>query len=106
MEQLKIIFEIVATGFITTLVAYAKYLPFNAVAIAERINIVGNVAYKHLSFISLFFGICITLLGLLAQLPIKEVIANALSFSMFALIFLLFSYSFIPPKKILNLFSK
>lgn len=107
MEQYVIIYGIVATGCITSLVQYVTYqskqeLEKNMI----KIDMMGSTACKSLSAACVIFAFIALVFGLTGDLAKTEVINYLVSFLMYALIFLVFSYSFSPPKIVSKLFSK
>lgn len=102
MEQLKIVFEIAAKGFLTTLVIYLGNASFQQLRNDyEDGNKLANIITRFLSGLCLSFAIGFTIIGLIGDVPKANTIFSVVSFLVYAFVFLMFSYSFIPPKKIM-----
>lgn len=107
MEQYVIIYGIVATGFITALVQYATHQPkHEREKDMTKIEKIGNTSCKSLSAACVIFTFMAIILGLTGNLEKAQTINYVASFLIYALIFLVFSYSFSPPKIMSKLFSK
>jgi hypothetical protein len=107
MEQYKIIYEIVATGFISALVYYFVYQPkYEREKDMKSIEIIGNTAYKSLFAASIILAFITLIFGLTGYLEKMETINAVATLLIESLIFLVFSFSFSPPKIMNKLFSK
>jgi hypothetical protein len=106
MEQYVIIYGIVATGCISSLVQYFTYQSKQELEKDMlKIDTICSTACKSLSAACVIFAFIAVVFGLTGDLAKTEVINYVVSFFMYALIFLVFNYSFMPPNK-LSLFCK
>ena len=107
MEQYVIIFGIVATGCVTTFVQYATNQPKHKrekdLAKFEKI---GNTLCKSLAASCVIYAFIALMFGLTGYFEKVDVINYVASFLVYALIFLVFSFSFSPPKIMSRLFTK
>ena len=107
MEQYKIIYEIVATGFISALVYYFVCQPkYEKEKDMKSIEIICNKAYKSLFATCIILAFITLIFGLIGYLEKTETINAIATFLVESLIFLVFSFSFSPPKKSSKLFYK
>lgn len=107
MEQYEIIYGIVATGCITALVQYLAYQSkYELEKDMKTIDRVGNTSCKSLFATCIILASITLIFGLTGYLEKMETINAVATFLINALLFLVFSYSFSPPKITCKLFSK
>lgn len=107
MEQYEIIYGVVATGCITALVQYLSYQSkYELEKDMKTIDKIGNTSSKSLSAACVIFALIPLILGLTGNLEKAQVMTYVVSFLIYALIFLVFSFSFSRPKITSKLFSK
>jgi hypothetical protein len=109
MEQIKIIFEAAVNGFLLTFVAYCCFLSKTELIklmkwLMERISIFGNIVYKSFAAACVIMSGILILFGIGGYITYSETKNFVASFLVLGLILLIFSYSFVLPKK--NLFIK
>ena len=102
MEQIKIIFAVVATGFINDFIKCCYNLSKSEIErIMKRINIIGSTVYKISSAMCVIMSGISILFGISGCITYSETKNSVASFLVLGLILLIFSYSFVPPKKFL-----
>lgn len=102
MEQIKIIFEAAVNGFLLTFVAYCCFVSkTELIKLMERISIFGNIAYKSFAAACVILSGISILFGISGYITYSETKNSVASFLVLGLILLIFSYSFVPPKKFL-----
>lgn len=101
MEQLKIILEIIVKEFINIFIKYITTTPKQQLKNDyEQGNRIGNTITKFLAGLCVTFAIGFTIVVLIGNVPKANSIFCVVSFLVYAFVFLMFSYSFIPHKKI------
>ena len=99
MEQLKIIFEIVATGCITTFVYYVVYQPnYLLEKDMKTIDRMVNTLCMSLFSACIIIAFMTLMLGLTGHLEKTETIKIFATFLINSFLFVVFGFSFSPPK--------
>ena len=99
MEQLKIIFGIVATGGITVFAQYLAYQSKHELyKDMEKIGKFYNASCKTMSAACVILALIPLVFGLTGDLEKAEVVNYTVSFLVYALMFLVFSFSSASPK--------
>jgi len=107
MEQYVIIFGIVATGCITAFVQYVTNQPKHEIEKDMlKIEKTSYTVYKSLFAASIILAFITLIFGLTGYLEKMETINAVATLLIESLIFLVFSFSFSPPKKKLIFFIK